>query len=213
MTRKDPIILMADIIDSRKTDQNALMRTFKRLTEDVNKRNKRWLRSPITITLGDEFQCVVKNTSKAISIILQLEERLIVENAGFKLRYVVYQGPIDTPINEEIAYGMLGEGLTKAREALESSKATNSRYAIHIHKQEAAAALTASMSIYQNITDDWKLEKDHALICKFLDLKDYKQVAEALGKTRSQIWKRHKNLKIEPYFAIKQVTQYIADQV
>jgi len=213
MSTKEPIILMADIIDSRKNDQKALMETFKRLTDDVNKRNKRWLRSPITITLGDEFQCVVKNTAKAIAIILQLEEKLIIENAGFKLRYVVYQGPIDTPINEDIAYGMLGEGLTKAREALESSKATNNRYAIHLHKQQAAIALTASMSIYQNITEDWKLEKDHALICKFLELKDYKLVAEALGKTRSQIWKRHRNLKIEAYFAIKQVTQYIADQV
>ena len=213
MTRKDPIILMADIIDSRKSDQNALMQTFKRLTDEVNKKNKRWLRSPITITLGDEFQCVVKDTSRAISLILQLEEKLIVEQAGFKLRYVVYQGPIDTPINQDIAYGMLGEGLTKAREALENSKTTNTRYVVHLYKHQAATALMASMGIYQNITDDWKLEKDHALICKFLELKDYKMVAEALGKTRSQIWKRHKNLKIEPYFAIKQVTQYIADQV
>lgn len=213
MTRKDPIILMADIIDSRKSDQNALMKTFKRLTDEVNKKNKRWLRSPITITLGDEFQCIVKDTSKAISLILQLEEKLIVEQAGFKLRYVVYQGPIDTPINQDVAYGMLGEGLTKARETLENSKATNIRYIVHLHKEPAATALMASMGIYQNITDDWKLEKDHALICKFLELKDYKMVAEALGKTRSQIWKRQKNLKIEPYFAIKQVTQYIADQV
>jgi hypothetical protein len=213
MSRKDPIILMADIVDSRKSDQNALMTTFKRLTNEVNKKSKRWLRSPITITLGDEFQCVVKDTSKAISLILQLEEKLIVEQAGFKLRYVVYQGPIDTPINQDIAYGMLGEGLTKAREALDTSKTTNNRYVLYLHKQQAAAALMASMSIYQNITDDWKLEKDHVLICKFLELKDYKLVAEALGKTRSQIWKRHKNLKIEPYFAIKQVTQYIADQV
>jgi hypothetical protein len=213
MSRKDPIILMADIVDSRKSDQNALMTTFKRLTNEVNTKNKRWLRSPITITLGDEFQCVVKDTSGAISLILQLEEKLIVEQAGFKLRYVVYQGPIDTPINQDIAYGMLGEGLTKAREALETSKTTNNRYVLYLHKQQAAAALMASMSIYQNITDDWKLEKDHALICKFLELKDYKLVADALGKTRSQIWKRHKNLKIEPYFAIKQVTQYIADQV
>jgi len=57
------------------------------------------------------------------------------------------------------------------------------------------------------------LKKDHELIRKFLELRDYKLVAEILGKTRSQIWKRHKNLKIEPYFASKQVTQYIADQV
>lgn len=213
MTKKEHIILMADIVDSRKGDQNTLMRTFKKLTDEVNVKNKKSLHSPITITLGDEFQCVVKNISKGISLILELEEKLIIEQAGFKLRYVLYEGRIDTPLNKEIAYGMLGEGLTKAREALENTKITNSRYALHLHEQQAAAALTSSLSIYQNITDDWKLEKDHTLICKFLELKDYKLVAEALGKTRSQIWKRHRNLKIEPYFAIKQVTQYIADQV
>ena len=213
MKKRDHIILMADIVDSRRSDQNELMSTFKKLTAEVNLKHKKKLLSPITITLGDEFQCIVKDISKAVTLILELEEKLVVSQAGFKLRYVLYEGIIDTPINQDIAYGMLGEGLTKAREALENSKQTNIRYSFHLRKQQAAAALTASLSIYQSITDDWKLEKDHALISKFIELQDYKLVAAALGKTRSQIWKRHKNLKIEPYFAVKQVTQYIADQV
>ncbi len=213
MKRKDHIILMADIVDSRKSDQNELMGLFKKLTDEVNLKHKKQLLSPITITLGDEFQCIVKDVSKAVALILELEEKIVLNQAGFKLRYVLYEGRIDTPINHDIAYGMLGEGLTKAREALEDTKLTTNRYGFYLHKQQAAAALMASLSIYQNIIDDWKLEKDHTLISKFLELKDYKLVAAALEKTRSQIWKRHKNLKIEPYFAIKQVTQYIADQV
>jgi hypothetical protein len=213
MKRKDHIILMADIVDSRKRDQNELMGIFKKLTDEVNLKNKKELLSPITITLGDEFQCIVKDVPKAVALILELEEKIILKQAGFKLRYVLYEGKIDTPINHDIAYGMLGEGLTKAREALDDTKLTTNRHGFNLHNQQAAAALMASFSIYQNITDDWKLEKDHALISKLLELKDYKLVAEALGKTRSQIWKRHKNLKIEPYFAVKQVTQYIADQV
>jgi hypothetical protein len=213
MKKKDHIILMADIVDSRKSDQNALMGIFKKLTDQVNLKYKKQLLSPITITLGDEFQCIVKDVSKAVALILELEEKIVLNQAGFKLRYVLYEGRIDTPINHDIAYGMLGEGLTKAREALEDTKLTTNRYGFYLHKQEAAVALMSSLSIYQNIIDDWKLEKDHTLISKFLKLKDYKLVAAALGKTRSQIWKRHKNLKIEPYFAIKQVTQYIADQV
>lgn len=213
MKRKDHIILMADIVDSRKSNQNELMGLFKKLTDEVNLKHKKQLLSPITITLGDEFQCIVKDVSKAVALILELEEKIVLNQAGFKLRYVLYEGRIDTPINHDIAYGMLGEGLTKAREALEDTKLTTNRYGFYLHKQQAAAALMASLSIYQNIIDDWKLEKDHTLISKFLELKDYKLVAAALGKTRSQIWKRHKNLKIEPYFAIKQVTQYIADQV
>jgi hypothetical protein len=213
MKNKEHIVLMADIIDSRKNDQNELMLKFRNVTEEINKSHKKGILSPMTITLGDEFQGVVKNISAAINLILELEEKLMLNNAGFKLRYVLYEGKIDTPINDKIAYGMLGEGLTKAREALEATKGTNSRYYFNLKKPYAAEALNNSMSIFQNITDDWKLDTDHELISTFLKWKDYKMVAERLGKTRSQIWKRHKNLKIEPYFAIKQVTQYIADQV
>ena len=213
MKKKEHIVLMADIIDSRKSNQNELMRSFKKITEEINKSHKNAMLSPITITLGDEFQCVIKDVASAVNLILQLEEKRILDQSGFSLRYVLYEGRIDTPINPDIAYGMLGEALTKAREALEHTKLTNNKYYFHLQEKQAAAALQASMSVYQNITEDWNLEKDHELISKFIELKDYKLVAEALGKTRSQIWKRHKNLKIEPYFAIKQVTQYIADQV
>lgn len=213
MKSKDKLVLMADVIASRKNDQNELMQTFKQLINDINIRNQPALYSPLTITLGDEFQCIVKDVSSAVSIILQLEEQLITDNYGFRLRYVLYEGKIDTPINKDIAYGMLGEALTNAREALENIKSTNDRYYFHLNKENAADALAASLSIYQSITGDWNLEKDSELIRKFIELRDYKLVSEAIGKTRSQIWKRHKNLKIEAYFAAKQVTQYIADQV
>jgi len=112
MKKKQHIILMADIMQSRKGDQNELMSKFKKLTDEVNADNRSSLLSPITITLGDEFQCIPINVSTATAIILQLEEKLIVARASFKLRYVLYEGPIDTPINKDIAYGMLGEGLT-----------------------------------------------------------------------------------------------------
>ena len=213
MKSEDKYVLMADIIASRKNDQNELMKSFKQLTNDINRHNQSGLYSPITITLGDEFQCIVKDVSSAVSIILQLEERLITDHYGFRLRYVLYEGKIDTPINKEIAYGMLGEALTNAREALDNIKSKNERYYFRLNNEDAADALGASLSIYQSITEDWNLDKDSELITKFIQLRDYKLVAEAIGKTRSQIWKRHKNLKIEAYFAAKQVTQYIADQV
>jgi len=213
MKNKEYIVLMADIIDSRNANQNDLMFKFKELTAEVNRTHKKDILSPMTITLGDEFQGLLKNISAAINLILELEEKLMMNNAGFKLRYVLYEGKIDTPINTEIAYGMLGEALTKAREALENTKSTNNRFYFNLKKQHAAEALNNSISIFQNITDDWKLDTDQELISSFLTWKDYKIVAAKLGKTRSQIWKRHKNLKIEPYFAIKQVTQYIAAQV
>jgi hypothetical protein len=202
---------MADIIDSRNMQQNKLMKSFKKITDEINYEKKDILLSPITITLGDEFQCIVKSVEAGIELMLAIDEKKLYEMADFKLRYVLVEGGIETPINHDIAYGMLGEGLTMAREKLIEYKNSYHRYSIQLNNISKSEALANSLIVYQNITDTWKKEKDYLLIARFLELKDYKLVADELGKTRSQIWKREKSLNIEAYFSIKQVINYIAE--
>lgn len=107
MKTKDYIILMADIVISRKSDQQTLMDNFKEVTDETNVSLKKYLLSPLTITLGDEFQGVAKNIESAIALLFHIEENIIHKAYGFQLRFVVFEGRIDTPINKEIAYGML----------------------------------------------------------------------------------------------------------
>lgn len=211
MRKKDFIIVMADIVDSRNMQQNKLMKSFKKITDEINYEKKDILLSPITITLGDEFQCVVKNVEAGIELMLAIDEKKLYEMADFKLRYVLVEGGIETPINHEIAYGMLGEGLTIARENLIEYKNAYHRYSIQLYNTRKSEALANSLIVYQNIIDAWKMEKDFPLIARFLELKDYKLVADEMGKTRSQIWKREKSLNLEAYFSIKQVINYIAE--
>lgn len=211
MRAKNFIILMADIIDSRNMQQNALMKSFKKITDEINKEKKDILLSPITITLGDEFQCIAKNVEAGIALILAIDEKKMAHLADFQLRYSLVEGGIDTPINTEIAYGMLGEGLTIAREQLVEYKTSYSRYSIQLKDTAKSQALANSLIVYQTITDSWSFEKDYHLVARFLELKDYKLVADELGKTRSQIWKREKSLNLEAYFAIKKVINYLAE--
>lgn len=211
MKKKDYIILMADIVASRKTQQNKLMKMFRKITNEINYEKKDILLSPITITLGDEFQCVVKNVESGLALMFSIDEKKLYELADFKLRYVLLEGGIDTPINQNIAYGMLGEGLTKARERLTESKNTQHRYLFYLKNVRKSEALMNSMIIYQSIIDDWKTDKDYPLVKKFLEFKDYKLVADDLGKTRSQIWKRENSLNLDAYFSIKKVINYITE--
>jgi len=208
---KDYIIIMADIIDSRKNDQKELMNQFKKVTKEVNYDQKKVLLSPMTITLGDEFQGIVDSVESAVNLIFFIEEKIIHDHAGFKLRYVIFEGAIDTPINKVTAHEMLGDGLTKARETLEETKNSNCRYHFSLKNKKKSDALVDSMYIYQSILDDWKVSKDYHLITTFIKHRDYKKVADELGKTRSQIWKREKSLKIEAYFSCKSVINYIAE--
>jgi len=208
---KDYFILMADIVDSRRSDQNKLMNSFKKVIIETNHENKKLMLSPLTITLGDEFQGIVNSAKAAAKLMFFIEEKIIHLNAGFKLRFVLVEGAIDTPINNTIAYEMLGDGLTQAREALTVHKNSNVRYYFNLRNAPKSEALVNSMFLYQSIVDDWKVSKDYDLITNFIKLRDYKLVAEQLGKTRSQIWKREKSLKIEEYFSIKSVINYIAE--
>ena len=202
-------ILMADIINSGKKEQKPLMEDFKNLIEEVNEIYKADILSPLTITLGDEFQGVIKNLTTSIQIILTLEENRIHKKLNFKLRYVLNQGEIETPINEKIAYEMLGSGLTEARLKLNDSKYKKFRFNIAIDNVLQRSILNDAFKIFENITDKWSLKNDYELASNFIQFKDYKIVSEKMNKTRSLIWKREKTLHMESYYASKNIIQTI----
>lgn len=200
---------MADIIKSRKSDQQNLMQSFKKVTDKTTASNPDNFLSPITITLGDEFQAVATNLLSAISIIQNLEENIIALKGDFHLRYVLLEGEIETTINPNIAYGMLGSGLTEARETLIRLKKSKSRFHVILQDKALENALQNAFVAFQGIIDDWKPNKDYYIVTEFLQNRDYKEVAIELNKERSLIWKREKGLKIEEYFALKQVINYL----
>ena len=202
---------MADIQDSGLKNSINIMSFFKRIVDDSNAIFKKYIDSPLTITLGDEFQGVVKSVPNAIRIIYYIEEFIVKNNIDFKLRYVINDGKIDTEINPIRSYEMLGQGLTDARHQLNELKKTKSRFFISLSNKSKSEIINESFIVYQAIIDSWNIVKDHQLLSKFIDLEDYKKVALAINKDKSQIWKRNKNLNIDSYFAIKRVILLTVD--
>lgn len=202
-------ILMADVVASGAKNQKQLMKDFKKLIGKINESYQDYILSPLTITLGDEFQCVLKDLDASINIIIHLEEAIIHEKINFQLRYILNQGNIETPINKTIAYEMLGQGLTDARQKLTDVKQNKQRFLISIENKFQQEILTDAFIIAENIIDKWDLEKDYEVVSNFIKLKDYKLVAEAVNKTRSQLWKREKTLNIESYNSVKNIIQLI----
>ncbi|MDX6181817.1 SatD family protein [Flavobacterium sp. Fl-77] len=205
-------ILMADVISSGKKDQNQLMIAFKELVHDINQSYKNDILSPLTITLGDEFQGILKDLATSVKIILSLEENIIHKKLNFQLRYILYQGEIETPINTDIAYEMLGSGLTNARAKLTNLKTDKSKFGVSIENKLQNDILNNAFIVFENITQKWDMESDYELVSNFIILDDYKIVAEKLDKTRSQIWKRKKTLNIESYNATKKIMQLITEK-
>jgi len=210
MEKKLHYILMADIIDSRKLDQKKLMTEFKSLVGILNAQERSHILSPITITLGDEFQGVLTDLESAIKVIVSIEEIILSKELNFRLRYTLIQGRIDTEINSEIAYEMLGEGLTSAREQLQQLKNEKNRFHVGLKDTKLANAINNAFLAFQSLIDNWTGLNDVQIASMFLNGIDYKQIAIEVNREKSVIWKRKKSLKIEEYFAMKDVLGYLS---
>lgn len=193
---------MADTINSRKSQAKLLQSQLKQIISYINKQFENSLLSPLTITLGDEFQSILKNETQGIRIILAIEEFIVIHEMKIKLRYVLVNGEIETRINRKIAYGMLGSGLTRAREKINRLKKSSDRF--HIEKLNDEIKINDLFILFQSIVDGWK-EKDFKFVASFIKHHDYKIVAEENFKTASQMWKRNKSLKIREYEIVKKL--------
>ncbi|WP_436516467.1 SatD family protein [Ekhidna sp. To15] len=200
-------ILMADIVSSHEKDGKALMLDFQGLVQWTNMIYGDSIESPLTITLGDEFQGIVASASKGIDIMLAMEEYILEEELDFKLRYVLHEGEVETPINEDKAYEMLGPGLTNARELLNNMKKENGRFLVSIKGNDQ---INKMMKVTQHFIDGWH-PKDRSTVSGFLQGHDYKEMAKIESKDDSTLWRRRKSLAIDEYLLCKELIHHLID--
>ncbi len=193
---------MGDVVSSSKYEARKLGKDFNTTVNYVNEEFKEYIVSPLTITLGDEFQSVVNSIKDGIKTIFELEERILREQHTFKLHYVLYEGDINTKINTEIAYGMMGPGLTEARKMLNSKSRARKRFQFHLEDELQTKQITRIFEVLDSIILGWK-RTDFSLILSMINNENNQQVGDQFGKTRSQIWKRRNTLMIKEYNLLK----------
>jgi len=205
-------ILMGDVVSSKDYDSQTLQKQLHNITESCNKALRNDLLSPYTITLGDEFQGIPNTLLTAIRTLFFYEEECLRQNLDFKLHYVVHYGKIDTKINPEIAYEMMGPGLTKARELLGSKKRDRKRFQILLDNKVLTQQLNRLFEVLDSIIRSWKID-DYLLILDMINNDNNAEVGEKHDKNRDQIWKRRKTLMVHEYNLIKKAivtsTEYL----
>ncbi|RNC85212.1 MAG: hypothetical protein ED557_00080 [Balneola sp.] len=199
---KNYSILMGDVTGSSTKDAEALKADLKTLVDKANSLFKNSIFSPLTITLGDEFQGVTDSLSTAINIIFSMEELRLQQSLDFNLHYVYQYGEIDTEINPDIAHEMLGAGLTEARKMLTSKKRDRKRFQFYLDEPIHSEQLTRIFEVLDSIIESWKKE-DFPLILDMINNENNQEVGELHQKTRTQIWKRRKTLMIKEYSLLK----------
>lgn len=202
-------ILMGDIVASSDYEPVKLGMKLKELVDDANKNLAKITLSPYTITLGDEFQGVTRSLKSGIETLFYFEEQSLAKKLDFKLHYVLHFGKIETEINPETSYGMLGEGLTQARKKLSAKNRDRKRFNFSLDNKDHTEQLNRLFEVLDGIMEQWKID-DFALIIDMIQNSNDREVGEKHGKDRSQIYKRRKTLMIHEYNLLKKsVIHYI----
>ncbi|MEJ0024544.1 MAG: SatD family protein [Rhizomicrobium sp.] len=122
--RQTLAVVMGDIIDSEGQRAGGdLSREFNSAIRAANKKYRAALLSPLTITLGDEFQGLVREMAKGFEIITKLRSDLLEKSVN--CRFVLGIARLDTKINTENAWNMMGDGLAQARSKLNDKREPN----------------------------------------------------------------------------------------
>ena len=203
MTHADFHILMADIIGSRNYDQLAIATMLAKLTDQINKEQAALILSPLTVTLGDEFQAVCKNEEASVQLVYEIEKQMFLRGYPCYLRYIVYQGPIDTALNPDIAHGMLGEGLSKAREILISEKRNHFNFRLKNENRSAfLQTLFKPFDDFRTLAENKNQNILEDLV--FTELGD-REIGDRHGKTTSQVWKYRRNWRTNTYRSLVKI--------
>lgn len=209
MKSMNHFILMADVVKSRLKKGTDLMDGLKSIVNETSVEYQSSFDSPLTITLGDEFQSIVKTLPEGLDIIFRMEEFRIHKKIDFELRYVLYQGKIDTEINTTIAHEMVGEGLTNARDTLQKLKKMNQNYFVYLDNQAKSKYLNQLLFLYHSEVKNWR-KTDYETISYFLQGKNYRQIAKIIDRDDSSVWRKEKTLKMKEYFTIKELIKNLA---
>lgn len=204
-------VLMGDVTNSATRAAVPLADTLNTLTANTNTAYKADILSPLTVTLGDEFQGITASASATLDIIFHLETETRIQNLP-PLHYAWVQGAIDTPINTKIAHGMLGPALTKARKLLTRKDRDRPKIQINTPDPDHTAALQNILIALTAISDRWN-PRDNLFIQDLLSGLDVRSIAEIHDRDTSSIYRRRETLMIDPYLALQNAARTLTKMI
>lgn len=186
---KNPAVLMGDIIASRAyEDAASLHKAFNAGVRAFNKRYGKAIVSPLTITLGDEFQGLVCDLQTAFRIAHGMRLHFLIE--GVACRFVVSNGAVETKINAKEAWNMMGPGLAKARERLGDKQDPSAYRFVCEEEPLLEGALNTFGYALSEIETDWTETQLKYVAAHFADEeKSYEDLAGVFGVSGRNVYK------------------------
>ena len=198
------IAVIGDIKGSKQSSvRSELQKQLKTVLADINMQYNKDIASKFVITLGDEFQGLLKYGGHIMDILETIELRM----HPVRIRFGIGSGKITTEINPEMSLGADGPAYYNAREAItrlkekeKKSKAALSDTIILLEDDEQTEQLLNSLFSLLTVVKQGWTERQLEVIRDYLEHRDNQLgVARRLGITQSSVQKSLSNASFYSY--------------
>jgi len=142
------------------------------------------LASPYTLTLGDEFQVLLRRASGCFLDLLRISVDLYPE----RMRFALALGEIDTDLNSEQAIGMDGSAFHRARAGIDQLKADHDRCRIDGLAPQQARLVNNGLTLAFGRLDGARGSR-LPLAAGLLAGEPVAEIARRLGKSEQTLYK------------------------
>ncbi len=124
LPRATHVVVMGDLVSSEDAASvEALHGRFNAAIQWANDAHVAMIVSPLTVTLGDEFQGLCATLEGGLRVVRDLRARLLSKEVG--CRFVLGAVRLETPVNAARAWNMMGPGLAGSRRRLADKRDAN----------------------------------------------------------------------------------------
>lgn len=190
---RDYTVIIGDIIDSKKiTDRKQLQTQFKEVLDEINQHYAEDIASKFTITLGDEFQGLLKNRNNILKIITAIEIAL----APNRLRFGIGIGDLSTAINFESSSQIDGPAYHRARAMIDELELSERQYskrqaniliASQDKNKEIDQLLNSILSVCTALKSKWTARQWEVIETYLKNDENQYRTAEKLGIGQSSV--------------------------
>ena len=198
---KKYLILMGDIINSRKYNAKNLNKNLNSIILESNLKYNNFILSKLEITIGDEFQCVMKDISSLLELMYHIDISL--SYLKIKCRFAIGYGTVNGNINNLSAYNMLGTGLTYTHELL-NNKNNKNKYRFFIQDDIIMEiSLNTIGLLLDDIQSNITMKQTEYLYLKIVKDYSYEQIELKMNIKKRNIYRynhKSKNILIHKIF-------------
>jgi hypothetical protein len=190
-------VIMGDLVASEAASSiEQLHKEFNRSVRTQNKQQRKQLLSPLTITLGDEFQGITTSLATAWSIVRAIRFDLLTRNVD--CRFAIGMIQLRTPLNPRNAWNMMGPGLSMTRDRLNERKAYTRYNFVLPGEPHAEAVLEALGAGLTAIERRWTNQQLHDIKASLEGLSPV-EIAQRRNVTAHTIYKVRSSGEFDTY--------------